>query len=74
MNAAEESEQLRARWPTEWRDGARCAFLLEFPGDRESGGYPRGFHGWPLERRNVWFSGYVLGYFDRLRLEREIDG
>jgi hypothetical protein len=71
MNAAEEIEQLRARWPAEWRDGARCAFLLEFPGDREASGYPRGFHRWPLERRNAWFSGYTRGFFDRMRVSEQ---
>jgi hypothetical protein len=63
---------LRAQWPAEYRDGARCAFLLRFDGDREQGGYPRGFHGWPLERRNAWFTGFNVGFHDRLRLAREV--
>ena len=44
---------LRERWPAEYRDGARCVFLLRFDGDRDQGGYPRGFHKWPLDRRNA---------------------
>jgi len=63
---------LRAQWPAEYRDGARCALLLRFDGDREQGGYPRGFHGWPLERRNAWFTGFNVGFHDRLRLAREV--
>ena len=60
--------KLRERWPTEYRDGARGAFLLRFEGDREPGGYPRGFHRWPLDRRNTWFAGFNRGYHDRLRV------
>jgi hypothetical protein len=48
-----EAITLKERWPAEYRDGARCAFLLKFDGDREKGGYPRGFHAWPLERRDA---------------------
>jgi hypothetical protein len=60
------------QWAVEYRDGARCAFLLRFAGERESGGYPRGFNRWPLERRNAWFAGINLGFHDRLRLAREV--
>ena len=56
--SAEEAARLRQRWPTEFRDGARGAFLMRFDGQREPGGYPLGFHGWPLERRNAWFAGF----------------
>ena len=63
---------LREQWPSEYRDGARCAFLLRFDGDREQGGYPRGFHKWPLERRNAWFAGFNVGFHDRLHLAREV--
>ena len=62
-----EIEGLRSRWPEEFRDGVRCAFLRRFPGERERGGYPRGFHGWTLDRRNAWFSGFNQGYHARLR-------
>ncbi len=72
MNAEDEVARLRGRWPDEFRDGARCGFLLRFDGDRERGGYPRGFHRWPIERRNAWFGGYNVGFHDRLRLAREV--
>ena len=62
------NEAWRERWAAEWRDGARCAFLSRFEGARESGGYPRGFHAWPLARRNAWFSGFNCGFQDRRRL------
>lgn len=62
---------LRARWPDEFRDGARCAFLLTFEGPRESGGYPRGFHAWPPDRRNAWFAGFNVGFQDRLHYAKE---
>jgi len=68
----EELDRLRAEWPDEWRDAARCAFLQNYPGEREGGGYPRGFHQWPLSRRNAWFSGYSRGFHDRLRRVREL--
>lgn len=44
MSAEREIDAPRSRWPAEFRDGARCAFLRAFPGERERGGYPRGFH------------------------------
>jgi hypothetical protein len=71
MNAADEVDQLRVRWPAEWRDGARCAFLRHFEGEREKGGYPRGFHRWPLDRRNAWIAGYNRGFHDRLRVSEQ---
>lgn len=61
---------LRKRWPVEWRDGARCAFLMKFDGPRERGGYPVGFHRWPLARRNAWFAGFNRGFQDRMSLAR----
>ena len=71
MNAEDEVARLRQRWPEEFRDGARCGFLLRFDGEREKGGYPRGFHLWPFERRNAWFAGFNRGYHDRLSLAQE---
>ncbi len=67
---AYELKRLGQRWPDEYRDGARCAFLRRFDGDRQEGGYPRGFHHWPLERRNVWFAGFNRGLCDRSALLR----
>jgi hypothetical protein len=43
--------------------------LRQFEGLREASGYPRGFHSWPLDKRNAWFSGYNLGFHDRLRMK-----
>jgi hypothetical protein len=72
MNYDDQVARLRQRWPDEFRDGARCAFLLRFDGDRETGGYPRGFHRRPLERRDAWFGGFNVGFHDRLRLAQEM--
>lgn len=75
MSAAKrEREAIRARWPDEFDDGARGGFLKEYPGERERGGYPKGFHGWPLDRRNSWFAGFNKGRLDRLRDEAERRG
>ena len=41
---------------------------MRFDGEREPGGYPRGFHAWPLDRRNSWFAGFNVGFHDRLKL------
>lgn len=65
MNAADEVEMIRKAWPAEFNDGARCAFLQHYDGDREKGRYPLGFHGWPLDRRNAWFAGFNKGRCDR---------
>jgi hypothetical protein len=62
-----EREALLSRWQDEFKDGATCAFLREYPGDRENGGYPPEFHRWPIERRDAWFAGFNLGFHDRLR-------
>ena len=67
---ASEVSRLRRR-PEEFRDGARCAFLRRFDGQREPGGYPLGFHGWQLERRNAWFAGFNRGFYDRLRITQQ---
>ncbi len=74
MTALQELAALRERWPAEFRDGARCAFLRTFEGDREAGGSPIGFHRWLLERRNAWFAGFNVGFHDRLRLTRKVLG
>jgi hypothetical protein len=65
MNAAsDEVDLIRARWRTAWEKGARDGF----EGERDGGSYPRGFHAWPLDRRNAWYSGFNRGFQDRLRL------
>jgi hypothetical protein len=63
---SEECKPSQERFPVEFRDGARCGFLQRQEGPREPGGYPRGFHRWPLERRNAWFAGFNVGFHDRL--------
>ena len=64
--ANEIRKRLKTSWPNEFGDGALCAFTQHFSGDRETGGYPRGFNGWDLERRNAWFAGYGYGRVQRL--------
>ena len=73
MSEVIELEQaIRERWPDEFKDGARCAFLRRFDGKREPGGYPLGFHRWPLERRNSWFCGFNFGRPERQRALMEV--
>jgi hypothetical protein len=66
-----EQTAIRARWQAEFDDGARCAYLLKFPGPRAPGGYPIGFSDWPLDRQNAWFAGFNRGFHDRLRRSSE---
>ncbi len=64
--ADREIDALRDRWPDEFNDGLLCALTRYFPGsERERGGYPRGFHQWPLGQRNAWFAGFNVGYHNR---------
>jgi hypothetical protein len=67
---ADEIAILRALWPAEWERGARTGF----EGEPDGGSYPPNFHTWPLDRRNAWFSGFVRGYLDRLRITSEKEG
>ena len=59
----------REQWPLEWRDGARCAFLMKFDGPRERGGYPVGFHRWPLDRQTLGsrasIGAFTTGFVNR---------
>jgi hypothetical protein len=71
MNLEAEIAALRSQWPAEFKGAARCAFLRQYDGKREKGGYPLGFHRWMPDRRNAWFAGYNRGYHDRLRLLQE---
>jgi hypothetical protein len=57
---------LRTRWPDEFNDGVRAA-MGRCNGSREKGGYPLGFHDWPLDRRNAWWAGFNVGYENRLK-------
>lgn len=65
--ATAERERLARAWPDGWRDGATAGHFQKYEGERKSGGYPKGFHGWPLERRNAWFAAFTYGYRKRLR-------
>jgi hypothetical protein len=67
IRAAAERERIKLAYSDEYNDGARCAFLKTYPGKREPGGYPRGFHAWPLDTRNAWFVGFNEGFQLRSR-------
>jgi hypothetical protein len=56
-----ESFYIRRDFPHEFVDGESMGGGWEPGGDREKGGYPSGFRGWPLERRNAWFAGFNWG-------------
>ena len=68
-----ERARLKQAWPDAFRDGARFAFLGKTGGERERGGYPRGFFGWSLERRNAWFCGFNVGLLDKQRARTETE-
>ena len=53
MSIDAERAAIRKQWPTEFDDGARCGFSWQFKGPREPGGYPKGFHSWPLARQRM---------------------
>ena len=59
MSAETERVAIRKQWPAEFDDGVRSL----------PGGYPKGFHAWPLARRNVWFAGFNIGHFERHKRE-----
>ena len=70
VTAQAERDAIRLKWQAEFDDGARCAFLQRADGPRESGGYPKGFHAWQLERRNAWFAGFNQGCIDRRAFQK----
>ena len=70
MSAEAERERLERAWPEVFRDGVRAVYGF-FPADHEPGGYPKGFHAWPLEKRNAYFAGFNLGFMDRRRRQDE---
>jgi len=72
MSAKTERTNIRAAFPAEYDDGARCGFLWKFEGPREAGGYPKGFHSWPLARRNAWYAGFNRGNRDAALLAEEV--
>ncbi len=63
--AIDKAARIRARFPDEWAQGARCGFEGELEGGKS---YPQGFTSWPLDRKNSWFGGFNRGRCDRLRL------
>jgi hypothetical protein len=62
-----DSFYIRRDFPREFADGESMGAGWEPDGGREKGGYPLGFHAWPLERRNAWFAGFNLGRGRRKR-------
>jgi hypothetical protein len=64
-----EQRRWRDVYPTEFKDGAELGLIGsdKAKGEREKGGYPLGFHAWPLERRNGWWAGFNVGYSTRKR-------
>jgi hypothetical protein len=72
MNAPHEVKRLAGQWPDEFADGERCAFLGRYEGKRQPGGYPTGFHGWSLDRRNGWYAGFNFGLLERQRALMEL--
>lgn len=44
MSAETERAAIRKQWPAEFDDGVRCGLLKKFDGERELGGYAKGFH------------------------------
>jgi hypothetical protein len=59
----DKAARLRARWSSEWAQGAAAAL--------EGKTYPAGFSAWSIDRKNGWWSGYNRGRHDRLRLLSE---
>jgi hypothetical protein len=67
--AEREREALLSRWPAEFRLGYRFGRLGKADPPYGLGGYPEGFHGWPLDRRNAWWCGWNCGHLDRDRAD-----
>jgi hypothetical protein len=67
-SAENERAAIRKQWQAEFDDGARCGFLQKCEGVRQPGGYPKGFHEWPLARRNAWFAGFNNGAIEKQKL------
>jgi hypothetical protein len=63
--ARDQRREIRKQWPAEFNAGLNFGLSgkAEFPSD--PGGYPKGFHAWPLQRRNAWFAGFNFGYLAR---------
>lgn len=63
----DEIERLRKLYPFQFNDGVAVGLGSNLPGLREPWGYPAGFHGWPLDRRNAWFAGFNFSYSRSMR-------
>jgi hypothetical protein len=62
MSAARnERRRLKRFYPDVWKAGAlaACGIKTGLPG-----GYPQGFHGWPLDKRNAYFAAFNQAYTD----------
>lgn len=59
-----ERRRLKRLYPDAFKDGLLVGAGIK-EGPREPGGYPRGFHAWPLEKRNAWWAGANLGYLQK---------
>jgi hypothetical protein len=66
-DARNERRRLQRRHPEAYEDGELCGLGKTPEGQRERGGYPKGFHQWPLDKRNAWFAGFNIGYAERKR-------
>jgi hypothetical protein len=53
------------KWPEEFRLGYRFGRFGKTDPPCDRAGYPQGFHGWPLDRRNAWWCGLNRGWVDR---------
>ena len=53
--------EYRERFPEEFEHGFLSGFTGEFRPPCDAAGYPLGFHGWPLDRRNAWFCAWNAG-------------
>lgn len=61
---AQARQEIRRRRPAEF-DGGFLAGKGRKPPAGMPGGYPPGFHAWPLDRRNAWFCGFNAAYVKR---------
>lgn len=66
-----EVSRVEVAFPDEFRHGFRAAFLQKSDEPCDKGGYPPGFHTWPLDRRNAWWCGFNSGLVAHSKL---IDG
>ena len=60
-----ERGRLKALRPEVYRDGELAGLGKLPPRPRERGGYPRGFHDGPLNKRNAWLAAFNVGYHAR---------